>query len=286
MQLKRVILSCMTQLRERQTEFDRLANLEPLSSRPPVIDTPSTFAVDLPQDWSALIGIHGGYLTTLAVRGAELVVPDRAVRTITTSFLRPAHPGPAQLRVCEQRRSKSISTAMVEIRQCNRPVTTSRLTLISPQSGVEWRSLEPIDLPPIDECVPITPPNPVAHFERARGLLDPSSLPFTDGPRAMVRGYLRPLEHRPIDAAWLAMASDWFPPPAFVRLAPPLGGISVDLTTHVHHTVDALDDDEWLTASFEVTTSAGGLATEHGRIATVDGDVLAESFQTRWMVAG
>jgi hypothetical protein len=129
--------------------------------------------------------------------------------------------------------------------------------------------------------VPVTPPNPVAHFDRVDGLLDPSSLPFTGGDRAMVQGYLRPLESRAIDASWLAMATDWFPPPAFVRIAPPAGGISVDLTTHVHRTIDD-HDGSWLTGRFEIATSVDGLAVEHGRICTLDGDLLAESIQTRW----
>jgi acyl-CoA thioesterase len=285
------MLGCMTLLSPAQRpttppptvlpEFDRLLHLDPIHLD---ADGSATFSRELPDAWSALVGIHGGYLTALAVRAAELAIPERSVRTLTTSFLRPARPGPAELHLTEPRRSRSISTAAAELVQDGRRVTTTRLTLVAEQDGIEWRTAEPIPLPPPDECVPIVPRTPSAHFDRAQALLDPSSLPFTDGPRAMVRGYLRPLEPRPIDAAWLAMASDWFPPPAFVRLEPPVGGISVDLTTHVHHTLPTSTDDEWLTATFEITTSAGGMATEHGRIATIDGHVLAESFQTRWMV--
>lgn len=262
---------------QARTEFDRHLALA-------AGDQPGSFAVELPDAWMALVGIHGGYLTALAVRAAEAGDPDRRVRTVTTSFLRPARPGPAELRATELRRGRSISTVHAELLQDGRRVTAGRLTLLTEQTGVDWPTCEPIPLPPLDACVPIVPRQPSAHFERAEARLDPSSLPFTDGPRAMVRGYVRPLEARPIDAAWLAMVSDWFPPPAFVRLEPPLGGVSVDLTTHVHHTLRALGPDEWLTASFEIVTSAGGMATEHGRIATVDGHLLAESFQTRWMV--
>lgn len=269
----------MTQLSMRtETEFDRLARLHPVDG------APGTFDVELPVEWSSLVGIHGGYLTALAVRATERAVTDRSVRTITTSFLRPAPAGPARVRVIEQRRSRSISTVVAEVVQDDRPLTTSRLTLVADQPGIEWRTTVPIELPPLADCVPIAPPMPVVHFDRAQGVLDPSSLPFTDGPRTMVRGYVRPLEPRPIDAGWLAMASDWFPPPAFVRFEPPIGGISIDLTTHVHRTLPTLDDDEWLAASFEITTGTGGMATEHGRIATLDGNLLAESFQTRWMV--
>lgn len=269
----------MTQLAlPADTEFDRLARLHPVDGASGVFD------VELPVEWSSLVGIHGGYLTALVVRATELTVTDRSVRTITTSFLRPAPAGPARVRVTEQRRGRSISTVVAEILQDDRPLTTSRLTVVAEQDGIEWRTTDPIDLPPLAECVPIAPPAPVVHFDRAQGVLDPSSLPFTDGPRTMVRGYIRPLEPRPIDAVWLAMASDWFPPPAFVRFEPPIGGISIDLTTHVHRTLTTIADDEWLAASFEISNSTGGMATEHGRIATVDGNLLAESFQTRWMV--
>ena len=126
----------------------------------------------------------------------------------------------------------------------------------------------------------------VSHFERVDGLLDPRSLPFSGGDRAVMRGYLRPLEGRSVDSSWLAMATDWFPPPAFVRLEPPTGGVSIDLTTHIHRPHVALGDDDWLTGAFEIKTSGGGLAVEHGRIAMRDGTLVAESFQTRLTTEG
>lgn len=149
--------------------------------------------------------------------------------------------------------------------------------------GVEWSTPEPLDVPQPSNCVALDPPGHVEHFGRAQALIDPASLPFTGGMRAIVRGHLRPLDDRRIDAAWLAMASDWFPPPAFVRIDPPIGGISVDLVTHVHRELPPLGDD-WLAVSFEADTSANGIATERGRIATADGRLVAESLHTRWTV--
>lgn len=90
-----------------------------------------------------------------------------------------------------------------------------------------------------------------------------------------MRGYLRPLERQPVDRAWLAMATDWFPPPAFVRLEPLVGGVSIDLTTHIHQPDVVLGADDWLTGSFEIDTSTGGLAVEHGRIEHTDGTLVA-----------
>lgn len=290
------MLSCMTQpsgvdaantsIRQAEldptdlgpSEFDRTTEPQPT-------DRPGVFEVELSDLWASLVGVHGGYLAAIAVRSAELVEPARQVRTLTTGFLASAQPGPAEVNVREVRRGRSVSTLAVDLNQRGRAIATTRVTLVAPTGGIDWSTWAPTTLAPVEECVEITPPNSVEHFDRAEGLLDPSSVPFTDGERTIVRGYVRPVEGRPIDAAWLAMISDWFPPPAFVRLDPPAGGISVDLSTHIHHTLPRLAD-EWLTASFEIENSAGGLATEHGWIATTGGTLLAESLQTRWTADG
>jgi acyl-CoA thioesterase len=199
---------------------------------------------------------------------------------VTTSFLRIGAVGVAELSVREVRKGRTMSTVVADLVQDDRVLLTSRITAVVPRAGVEWSTPTALDLPPVERCVPMDAGR-VSHFERVEGLLDPASLPFSGGDRAMVRGYIRPLEDRRVDAAWLVMATDWFPPPAFVRLEPPTGGVSIDLTTHVHQPEVLLGDDDWLCAAFEIRTSANGLAVEHGVITTGDGTPVAESFQTR-----
>ena len=268
-------VGCVTELTcaEPVSDFDRATAVVPT-------DRPGEFSVDLDPGWSSLVGVHGGYMCSLAVRGAESLATDRKVRTITTSFLHTGEVGPATLTVREVRRGRSASTMVTDLHQGDRLLITSRLTLLSPREGVEWSTPVRLDLPAREQCVRMEPGR-VSHFQRVDGLLDPRSLPFSGRDRAMVRGYIRPLGDRRVDAAWLAMATDWFPPPAFVRLEPPTGGVSVDLTTHVHRPDLILADDEWLLGSFEVGNSTQGLAVEHGVIAAHDGTLVAESFQTR-----
>jgi acyl-CoA thioesterase len=271
---------CMKQPRAVcASDFDRTTLLTPVPG------SPGEFSVELDAGWSSLVGVHGGYMCAIAVRGAEASVPDRSVRTLTTSFLRTAQVGPATLSVREVRAGRTMTTMVADLVQDGRHLITSRLTLLTDQRGVEWSAPVAHDLPPRADCVEMDAAR-VSHFDRVDGLLDPGSLPFSGGARAMVRGYVRPSEGRPVDSSWLAMATDWFPPPAFVRLEPPTGGVSIDLTTHIHRPHVVLDADAWLTGAFEITTSGGGLAVEHGHIATLDGVLVAESFQTRLMATG
>lgn len=265
----------MTELKQADavSDFDRRTTVVPT-------ERPGEFSVDLDPGWSSLVGVHGGYMCSLAVRGAEALAADRTVRTITTSFLRSGEVGPATLTVRELRRGRSMSTMVTELHQGDRLLITSRLTMLTTRDGVEWNTPVCLDLPPREQCVRMEPGR-VSHFQQVDGLLDPGSLPFSGRDRAMVRGYVRPLEGRRVDSSWLAMVTDWFPPPAFVRLEPPTGGVSVDLTTHVHRPDVALGHDEWLIGSFEVDNSTNGLAVEHGVIAAADGTLVAESFQTR-----
>ena len=128
--------------------------------------------------------------------------------------------------------------------------------------------------------MPFAPPAHVVSFGRFELRFDPARMPFT-GPRPSLAGYVRPVEARPCDAAWLVMAADCFPPPAFARTEAPIGGMSIDMTVHLHRSGFRLPDDGWLVGIFEVDDSAGGLAVEHGRLTRLDGTVVAESFQTR-----
>jgi len=200
------------------------------------------------------------------------------------------HLDPKMLGTCEEvlidRRAAlfppSLSTFVVTITQDGRDLVTSRITAVIAIEGERWETPDPLMIAPLDQCEPIVPPEGVRHFEQATALLDPAYTPFSRGPVARVGGYVRPLEPRPIDAAWLIMILDWFPPSPFTRNDPPTGGVSIDFTVHLHRTLDPLADDAWLTGSFHADQSTDGLALELGTMRDPDGRVLAESFHTRW----
>jgi acyl-CoA thioesterase len=261
------------------TEFDRTTAPTPIDGHP------GEFLVELDPVWASLVGAHGGYMCTIAVRGAESLADDRTVRTITTSFLRTGQIGPATLKVHELRHGRTISTVVADLIQDGRIVITSRMTLLTERPGVEWDVPAPIDLPPPSECERFESTGHVSHFGRVDSRWDPAQMPFfREDDRALIRGHIRPLQTRALDAAWLTMASDWFPPPAFARLTPPTGGVSIDLTTHIHRPHFPLGDGEWLAGEYDIENSSAGLAVERGRIVGPDGTLVVESIQTRLTV--
>src|SRR3954469_4714339 len=76
---------------------------------PPRLDASQAnrFTAHLDRAWSSLVGIHGGYLTAIAIRAAQHVVGERPIRTVTTTFLRPGSIGNAAVDVEVVRRGRS-----------------------------------------------------------------------------------------------------------------------------------------------------------------------------------
>jgi Thioesterase-like superfamily len=260
----------------RETVFDATTRLVP------DVLQPGQFSIDLDSAWSSLIGIHGGYLVAVAIAAAGKVAGDRPIRTVTTNFLRPAFAKPATVTVDIVRAGRSVTNLAVTLTQSAKTVLISQVIAAEAGESTAWDTSARLDLRPIEQCVPIAPPDGIGHFAHGVALLDPADLPFSHGPRARVAGYMRPIEPRPIDASWLGMALDWFPPASFTRIDPPAGGTSISYTIHVHRSLDRLADDEWLGGIFYADISAGGIALEKGLIADPAGRILAESFHTRW----
>ncbi len=150
------------------TTFDRTTALS-VDDRDPLVVHAS-----LDNAWSSLRGIHGGYLTALAVRAAESQLVDRAVRSVTTSFLRPAAVGPARLSIAPVREGRNLTTLSVTIEQ-EGTVAVARITAASTAvEGTTWEHKRSLDLYPIEACVPLYPPDRVPHLEQATASARPA----------------------------------------------------------------------------------------------------------------
>jgi hypothetical protein len=244
---------------------------------------PDHLDLTLSEAWASLMGAHGGYVTALAVRAIEARLDTQTVRTVCTSFLRPVAVGPASMSVETLRAGRSLSTFVVTLTQNGKPTTSTRVTTAAAAPGSEWDHAAPLPVPPVADCIVVPGPPGIRHLDHGNGLLDPAHLPLTRSEHAVLQGHIRPSEPRPIDTAWLVMVLDFFPPAAWTKVDPPTGGVSVDYTVHIHRPLArTLLDDEWLAVSLRSDISTSGLCLEHGAVAAPDGQLLAESFHTRW----
>ena len=262
--------------RDPTTTFDAATLVHPNA------EDPTRVTATLDASWSSLRGIHGGYIAAIFARATQSVVGQRSLRTVSISFLRVGEPGPVCIGIQMIRAGRSVSIVGLTMHQGGREIAVARATAMSPKVGSSWDNAPRLELIARELCEPLQSPQLVRHFEHCEALLDPAYMPFQVVDEALVRGYFRPRESCQIDAVWLAMALDWFPPAAFTRVPPPTGGISVDYTIHIHRTRAALTPDEWLRAQFQQDCSNDGLALETGTIADTDGTLIAQSFHTRY----
>lgn len=237
------------------------------------------FTANLPESWQSLRGVHGGFATALATASIAAVEPERHIRTVHAAFLRPTTVGPVDIVVTTMRRGRTLSTHRASMRQAGIDVLEVVVTLCEPTDGPDWTTTHLPRPSPVADCVPFQPPPSVRRLTHHELRLDPAHVPTSDAYDALVMGHLRPVADTELDALWLIMAGDAFPPSPFRRLVPPQGGVSIDYTVHLHR---QRADTEWVEGSFLAGDSHDSLAVEHGALRTPDGIVLAETFHTRW----
>ena len=146
------------------TVFDATTSLAPARSRA------DRFDVQLHSSWSSLVGIHGGYLAAIAIKAAQRVA-DRPIRTVTTTFLRPGSIGAATVDVEVVRRGRSITNLTVTLSQASKAVLISQVVAADVLESTSWETVTPPDLPDFDDCIPLTPPDGIRHFDHADNIV-------------------------------------------------------------------------------------------------------------------
>ena len=124
--------------------FDRTTGLIP---NPAV---PGEFSIDLDAAWSSLMGMHGGYLAAVAIAAASKLAGDRPIRTVTTSFLRPALAKPATVSVDVVRAGRSITNLSVNVTQADKVVLISQVIAAEATESTAWDTAAKLDLVPFE----------------------------------------------------------------------------------------------------------------------------------------
>lgn len=267
------------------------------------------YRAEIDPGWSTPIAANGGYLAAILVRAIEahgatqVDGSTRQLRSLTCHYLRPVRGGPLDVTVEVVRAGRRISTVKVTAAQDGRDaiLALAALAVLDLPAAGQWEpepprvgSPPPRDAPLIDPDdyrrtgadgwlgpTPTMPPM----FRRVRvapriGGVPFSNRPLPAGEAPETGGWIALPEERPIDAAFIALCTDVWWPPAFQPLGRPAIAPTIDLTIHVRADIppEGLPDQPVL-GWYRSTAAHGGLMEEDAALFLPDGTLLAHARQ-------
>lgn len=244
---------------------------------------PGRFTAELHERWSSLVGIHGGYTAAIVTNAMTAAVddPSRALRSFATQFASIPRPGPVDIEVIVERTGKSMTTTSARLLQAGRVLQVAHAASSTIRPGLAYDDhVRPRDADP-GATPRFASPAGVGHFDNADVRLDPDVVPFGGGEEAWVAAWLRPLQHEPIDAAWLVAMCDLLPPAVFSRTTAPVKAATIEYVVHLATAEPSVPRGEYVYLSCRSPLSNEGFAVEDATMWAPDGQVLAVARQTR-----
>ena len=117
-------------------------------------DQPYVYEGSFDARWYIDRSLHGGHVISAVVRAFERAVadPERAMRSITVHYVRPARVGPYTIEVVIDRTGRSLSNARAQITQDGTVIASAMAALGGQWASIEWdRTVMPEVAPP-EEC--------------------------------------------------------------------------------------------------------------------------------------
>ena len=236
--------------------------------------------------WDILGNANGGYLLAILGRAARLATGRADVVSASVHYLAPVAAGPARVRVELVRGGRRFATAMVSLSvrrgDEEREAARALLTLgdLDTDPGGPTRAFgAPPDVAAYESCPADDGGDwPVAIRSRIDCRLDPRDAGIRGERRngeAVVRGWFRFVDDRPVDSLALLLICDAFPPAVF-NTELPLGWVpTMDLSFQIR----ARPTGGPVMCSFRTRHLSNGLLEEDGEMWDQSGVLLALSRQ-------
>lgn len=277
--------------------FERATTVHPLGD--------GRYAGRVDPGWSAPTGPNGGYLAAIAVRALQAHLDptgELRLRSLGCHYLRPAAEGDIELEVELVRSGRRLSTGRLTAWQEGREVLIALAAFSvtdlaaagtwapplpdvepAPSPGAESLPLDryapgaggwleaTVDMPPIVHRVKVAPRRGGVPFSGRE--LEPGEAPETGG-------WIGLAEPHALDAAYIALCTDVWWPPALEPLSRPAIAPTIDLTIHLRADIPAAGlPYEPVLGWYRSTAAIGGLMEEDGVLFLGDGTLLAQSRQ-------
>ena len=272
------------------TRFDRDTAVTPLPGAGD--EDQRRYEAQIDPSWWIARGPNGGYLAAIILRACLHAVDDpaRTPRSLTIHYASAPGEGAALIETRVERRGRSLTTVSARLSQQGKLVAIALTAASLPRrDGFELDHIRMPESVPPEQLAQARSQTPFAqHFDQ-RFL--PEAAPRTGTEAAVVAGWIRLREGRPLDYPLLAAYTDAFPPACFAleTESSRFGGFpTVDLNIHFHTALPRPDatPDEFTFGVFRSQIGHQGFAAEDGEIWSRDGTLLAQSRQLAVVIPG
>ncbi|HWD54718.1 MAG TPA: thioesterase family protein [Acidimicrobiales bacterium] len=251
---------------------------------------PGVYETEVHPLWTVGDKPNGGYLLALLGRAARAGGREDGSATwevvsSAITYLRPPELGPATISVTVLRRGRTAAQVRAVLRQNDTDVveSTSVLSELPARSSTRYDTIGPLGAPDPDRCIRVPPHIPggvdVGIMEATELRLDPSTLPFGDGPApadacAELKGWTRFVDGRKPDPLSLLYFNDAIPPATF-RIGSTGWVPTLQMSTYVR----ARPAPGWLGIRMTANLVADGMVDETCILWDSNGQVVAQATQ-------
>jgi acyl-CoA thioesterase len=255
--------------------FDRASALVPAGE--------GRFTGTLDESFWVQVGPNGGFLTAIALRGAQCAVPesDRLPRSAHVRFLSPPRARGFELHSEIMRKGRAMTIVRVQLMQDARPFLDASFCFSAAFSAIAFRDAVLPEVAPLAQSEPIPKQIPLNHRYDLRRALGSSS---RSGERALSGGYIRFEEPRAIDVLALAALWDAWPPAVFTRkieerFRGAVPTVEASIYFRAPHAESIVPAGEHAIIRVETRSASDGFAEEDAEIWSQGGVLLAQSRQ-------
>jgi len=249
--------------------------------------------LNLSPNWNIAQNPNGGYLLACLLKAMSTLVPETLDPVaMTTHYLRPGLPDTmADLQANVVRIGKRTATVTGSLEQEGKPRLTCTATFGILEKADEgdantnnrYLTILPPDLPAPAECT--TRSNLAQAVElpimnRLEVRIDPQFAESDNQPDAIITGWIRFKDERPVDLLALPLFCDAFPPAVFT-LYGAIGWVpTIELSVHTrNHPCNG-----WIKGAFSVGDLAGNLFIEDGILWDENNQLVARSRQLQMIL--
>lgn len=241
--------------------------------------------------WYIDRAIHGGHVIAALVRAAEAAADDRdrALRSITVHYVRPAKAAPFQVEVRMDRIGRTLTNATLRLLQDGDVTATALVALGGPWDSPTWDFTQMPKVAPPEDCPNLwgagrgfTNLHDQWTYRRAIGPDFMSGELFANPP-IVSGGWMLLKEPRPVDAAMAAGLVDTWIPLVFTQVDAEHRVMfpTVDLTVHLLDSLPLVDEDpnEPCLVWHRIDESRDGFAVQDTEVWTRSGRLIARGRQ-------